>query len=62
MTDRCEYLVGGYALKLTEKCELADMCVAALRNIDHLLTNFGKNWHADCRDNTVSKILDWLVQ
>ena len=62
MTDRCEYLVGGYALMLTEKRKLAGACGAVLRNKDHLLTNFGKNCHADCRDNAVSKILDWLVQ
>ena len=47
---------------LTEKRELADVYVAALRNKDRLITNFSKNWHTTCRRAVVSKILDWLVQ
>ena len=61
MTVRREYFVGGSASMLTEKRELADVCVAGLANKDRLLTNFSKNWHADCTVKAVSKILDWLV-
>ena len=61
MTVRREYLVGGSASMLTERRELADVCVVDLAKKDRLLTNISKNWHADCRVKVVSKILDWLV-
>ena len=62
MTVRCEYFVGGCALMLTEKRQLADAYGAVLRNKDRLMANFTKNWHTTCRRAVVSKFLDWLVQ
>jgi hypothetical protein len=62
MAVRCEYFDSGCASMLTEKRELADVCIAALRNKDRLVTNFSKNWHITCKTAVVSKILDWLVQ
>ena len=62
MAVRCEYFDGGCASMLIEKRELADVCSAALRNKDRLVTKFSKNWHITCKIAVVSKILDWLVQ
>ena len=62
MTNRSANLIYNCRDLTATDWQSADCSAAYSKMIVCRKTNFSKTWHADCKYNAVSKILDWLVK